>query len=100
MSTPADLEVHPDDLRRIRTTLDGAGRTLFGHAHDLDGGPDAGASTDEVGNALAALSSAVAGLAEHLGSLSERVGTAGADFGATDGAVSEAMQRQRGTVAP
>lgn len=91
--------MHAEDLRQIRTTLDGAGRTLFGHAHDLDDGPDAGASTGEVGAALAALSSAVAGLAQHLGSLSQGVGTAGADFSATDDAVSGAMQRQRGMVA-
>lgn len=91
MSTPADLEVHPDDLARIRTTIDGAGRGLFGHAHDLDARPDAGASSGEVGNALASLASAVAGLAQHLGTLSENVGTTGADLTATDAAVGGAM---------
>lgn len=104
VSTPADLEVHADDLEQIRTTLDGAGRTLFGHAHDLDTAPDAGVSSGEVGNALAALSSAVAGLAQHLGTLSTNVGTANADFTATDGAVSDALRpggpAYPGTTAP
>lgn len=100
MSSPADLEVDPDDLRQISTVLDDAGRTLFGRAPDLEDPPDAGASSHEVAAAMAALASAVAGLAQHLGDLSTNTDLTGSDFSGTDQAVSGAMRRREGVLGP
>lgn len=96
MSTPADLQVRADDLRQIASVLDAAGSALFEHAPDLDTAPDAGASSDEAAQALAALSGAVAGLAQHLGHLAESTGSANTDFSGTDTAVGGAF----GSVGP
>jgi hypothetical protein len=90
MSSP-DLEVHSADLQQIASVLDAAGSALFGHASDLDASPDAGASSDEVGQALVGLSSAVAALAQHIGTLAANTGAADADFTGTDGAVGSAF---------
>ena len=99
MSTPTDLEVHAADLQQIASVLDGAGSALFGHTSDLEATPDAGASSDEVTQALLSLSTAVAGLAQHIGTLAENTGVANADFSATDGAVGGAFG-QPGLVGP
>lgn len=91
MTSPSGLEVHHGDLQQIAGVLDGAGRTLHGHASDLEQAPDAGASSDEVAGALLALSSAVAGLADHIGSLAETTGAVDDDFAGTDHAIGNRM---------
>src|SRR4051794_5721222 len=99
MSSP-DLEVHSADLQQIASVLDASGRALFGHASDLETSPDAGASSDEVAQALAGLSSAVAAVAQHLGALAESTGAADVDFSGTDGAVGGIFAGQQGLMGP
>jgi len=100
MSTPGEIEVHASDLQQISSTLDGAGRDLFGHAGDLDTAPDAGASTGEVSKAMTALSSAVAAFANHLGDLASSTSSANTDFTGTDQGVDSAMQQRQGVLGP
>lgn len=100
MNTPAEFEVHPDDLQQIVDSLDTAGRSLFNRAADIDQAPDAGASSGEVAKAFAGLASAVAGVGQHLGSIATSTIATSEDFTGTDQAVSAAMRQLRGVMSP
>jgi ABC-type transporter Mla subunit MlaD len=95
-----DLEVHPADLQQIVDILDDAGSSVFGQASSLEATPDAGASSDEVATALAALSSAVAGVAQHIGTLADNTEGTSSDFTGTDQAIGGAMQQRRAELGP
>lgn len=100
MTTSGHLEVDSAALLRAAGTLDEAGDTLATAAPGLRRRPDAGASTDEVATALAALTGAVAGMADHVGSLADTVRASAADFDGTDQAVGGAMDQRRGGARP
>ncbi|GAB2453132.1 hypothetical protein GCM10027062_37290 [Nocardioides hungaricus] len=86
MSYP-ELEVRPEDLTQIGSTLDAAGSGLFARAPDLDIAPDAGRSSGELAKALTSLATAVAGLSSEIGTLAESTGAVSDMFVATDAAV-------------
>jgi uncharacterized protein YukE len=65
------FDVDTKALAGLADDLDDAGRALSKHRDDLDVAPDAGRSSDETAQALAALASTVAGVAEHIGSISD-----------------------------
>lgn len=85
--TDDDMDVNPDDLRSIKSTLDTAGGELFKQAEPLQKTPDVGESSSEVATALASLAAAVGGMAEGLGSLGDSVQNALNHATTTDDAV-------------
>lgn len=91
-----EIEANAGDLAQIGSVLDEAGSTLFALADDLAVDPDAGSSTDEVADALTALSTVVAGLAQSIGGLAEATGAVSTDFTATDQGVGARFDEGRG----
>lgn len=91
-----EIEANAGDLAEIGNVLDEAGSTLYPLAGDLALDPDAGSSTDEVADALTALSTVVAALAQSIGGLAEATGAVGADFAATDQGVEARFDAGRG----
>lgn len=97
MSTDADLSVDQADLRHAASILRSAATSLADAAPDLRARPDAGASTDELATALAALAEAVSGVGGHLRSLAGVTDGNADDFTATDQSVASAWRQRRGT---
>lgn len=100
MSSPGDLAVEPPDLLRAAEILEAAATSLTGAAPGLQQRPDAGASSDEVATALAALAQAVTGVAGHITSIAEVTRGSAADFSGTDHAVGQTWQQRRTGLAP
>lgn len=65
------FSVDPAEVLHLSSRLDTAGQTLYAHRTDLDAGPDAGRSSQEVSGALQGLAAALAGLAQHIGALAD-----------------------------
>ena len=91
------MQVDPAALESAAGILDGAGTDLADGAPALRTRPDAGASTDEVATALAALAEAVTAVAGEVTSTAESLRTTAADVRATDQSVAAtSRQRQQG----
>lgn len=93
------LQVDPAALDSAAGILETAGSHLTDAAPGVRTRPDAGASTDEVATALAALAEAVAAVAGEATAMAESVRTTAADVRATDEA-SAASSRQRQVPTP
>ncbi len=98
-SSGSDLGVDPAQLTAAADILESAAGSLTDSAPTLRRRPDAGASSDEVATALAALAEAVTGIAAVVGGSADGARTSAADNNATDQAVHGSMtQRGRSLV--
>ena len=98
--TPGRLHVEPADLRTAARLLDSTAGSLASVAPDLDGRPDAGASSDELATALGALARAVAAVADEVRDIATTTRATAVDLAATDQQVGDSMRWRPGDATP
>lgn len=98
MPTMTQFSMDPDDMRAIMTLLKSVGSDLSSHAKSVQAKPDAGASSNEVADALGTLAGAVAALSKSSSELADTVQAALTAATTTDDAVGQTGDAQKRSV--